>query len=61
LTRKFNGRRSHKPFVIIQRSRGDLTGFQLRSPQKWAGAINQIIGAPAAVVEAPTGYELQAG
>jgi hypothetical protein len=63
LAKKFNGRRGSKPFLIVKRTIGDLTGFQLGVPEKWAEAINTAVGAPAAIVDEalPAGYELQAG
>ena len=47
LMQRFNGRRSSKPFLIIQRKIGDLTGFQLEAPSKWATTINRAVGAVA--------------
>lgn len=46
ITRRFNGRVGG-PFLIIQRKIGDLTGFQMPNPQKWAEAINAAVAAPA--------------
>jgi hypothetical protein len=45
LLRRFNGRRGAKPFLIIQRKVGDLTGFQIEDASKWAAVINRIVGA----------------
>ncbi|MCS7056841.1 MAG: hypothetical protein NZM18_11800 [Thermoflexales bacterium] len=61
LLRRFNGRRAAKPFLIIRRRIGDLTGFQLDAPERWAEAINRAVGAVADVTEGAqvAGYELQ--
>ncbi|MDW8395445.1 MAG: hypothetical protein RMM31_04295 [Anaerolineae bacterium] len=45
IARRFNGRVGG-PFLIIQRKIGDLTGFQMPNPQKWAEAINTAVAAP---------------
>jgi len=45
LLRRFNSRRGAKPFLIIQRKVGDLTGFQLEAAGQWAAAINRAVGA----------------
>ncbi len=58
LAKRFNGRIGG-PFLIIRRKIGDLTGFQMPNPQKWADAINQrvgAVGAETALEAAP--YEL---
>jgi len=63
LLKRFNGRRGAKPFLIIQRKIGDLTGFQLDASEKWAGTINRIVGAVedlSQVVQSAS-YELQTG
>ena len=49
LLRRFNGRRGAKPFLIIQRKVGDLTGFQLENAGNWAAAINRAVGAVVSV------------
>lgn len=63
LLRRFNGRRGAKPFLIIQRKIGDLTGFQLDTPEQWAETINRTVGAVVSAAEAipSASYELQAG
>lgn len=63
LLKRFNGRMGAKPFLIIQRKVGDLTGFQLDEPEKWVNVVNQSVGvsAGASEVALQSGYELQAG
>jgi hypothetical protein len=63
LLRRFNGRRGAKPFLIIQRKVGDLTGFQMDAPEKWAEAINRAVGAVVGLAQPAqaAGYEFQAG
>jgi hypothetical protein len=38
---KFNGRWGGGPFLVIKRKVGDLTGFQVVNPQRWAEALDQ--------------------
>lgn len=63
LLRRFNGRRGAKPFLIVQRKIGDLTGFQMDAPEKWAETINRAVGAIEDIAQPVqvAGYELQAG
>lgn len=63
LLKRFNGRMGAKPFLIIQRKIGDLTGFQLGEPEKWVDVVNRSVGASVDVSEVAlqSGYELQAG
>ncbi len=63
MLKRFNGRRGAKPFLIIQRKVGDLTGFQTDAPEKWAGTINQAIGTVVNLADGlqAASYELQAG
>lgn len=63
LVKRFNGRRGAKPFVVIQRKIGDLTGFQLGVPEKWVDTINQALGVTLTESEAvsSSSYELQTG
>ncbi len=46
LARAFNGRRGG-PFLIIERAIGDLTGFQIEQPERWADAINAALAGAA--------------
>ncbi len=41
LVNKFNGRWGGGPYLVIRRKAGDLTGFQLHDPRKWATAIDE--------------------
>jgi len=52
LVKTFNGRRGSRPFVVVKRKIGDLTGFQLHVPEKWFTAINDAVGVVASVVVA---------
>jgi hypothetical protein len=38
---KFNGRLGGGPFLVIKRTVGDLTGFQLSNPRRWADLIDE--------------------
>jgi hypothetical protein len=49
---KFNGRVGG-PFLVVKRTVGDLTGFQLSNPSVWADAIDQVRVSDATV--APVG------
>lgn len=61
LLRRFNGRRGAKPFLIIQRKVGDLTGFQLDAPERWAETVNRAVGAVVDLTQPiQASYELQA-
>lgn len=44
LVKSFNGRRGSRPFMVVKRKIGDLTGFQLNVPTKWFDAINSAVG-----------------
>jgi hypothetical protein len=63
LLRRFNGRRGARPFLVVRRKIGDLTGFQMDTPEKWASTINRIVGAVEDLSEVvqPASYELQTG
>jgi hypothetical protein len=39
---KFNGRWGGGPFLVIKRKIGDLTGFQLSNPRKWAEVLDEV-------------------
>ncbi len=54
LATRFNGRFNRRPFLIIRRHVGDLTGFQLPNAAKWMDAINVAVNAapqPATLTE----------
>jgi hypothetical protein len=45
IVKQFNGRWGGGPFLVVKRRVGDLTGFQTGNPQKWAGKVNEAVGA----------------
>lgn len=43
LTTSFNGRRSPLPYLVIRDASGQLTGFQIDRPERWAQRIKEFL------------------